>query len=333
MPVSFEVPACSRRATNVPLRRRDSTSASRMAQPRQPLRHVPARRAHLHRSELTLVVADRAAVCDAWWGSTPIVTCMEPPWSHLMGTAEGTPTYNSSCTFLFRATPRRDPERMLFVRKPDPRTASRQTLRERPRQDLETLRTNRNANRSLKYARWGWPYEIAARVVPQAVGRVSRAAGGSGAGAYDSSAQRLVAWYAPSVPWPHAVDLDLEREAQDDSDQHDGPEDDDALDGLVDHDRADDVGDDEHFEAEQDHAAEVLAQVTEGVLTASARRSRGRSERTRRVPRRSGSSPRQLRRRRRRGRRTRGRSQRVSSTRLPDLASLRGWVVRGGGRR
>ena len=45
-------------------------------------------------------------------------------------------------------------------------------------------------------------------------------------------------------------------------------EDDDALDGLVDHDRANDVGDDEHFEAEQDHAAEVLAQVTEGVLTA-----------------------------------------------------------------
>ena len=79
---------------------------------------------------------------------------------------------------------------------------------------------------------------------------------------------RLVSRKAPSVPWPHAVDLDLEREAQDHSDQHDGPEDDDALDGLVDHDRADDVGDDEHFEAEQDHAAEVLAQVTEGVLTA-----------------------------------------------------------------
>lgn len=34
----------------------------------------------------------------------------------------------------------------LFVRKPHPRTAGRQALRERPRQDLETLRTNRNAN-------------------------------------------------------------------------------------------------------------------------------------------------------------------------------------------
>ena len=63
-----------------------------------------------------------------------------------MGTAEGTPTYGSSCTLLFRATPRRDPDRTLFVRKPDPRTAGRQALRERPRQDLETLRTNRNAN-------------------------------------------------------------------------------------------------------------------------------------------------------------------------------------------
>ena len=63
-----------------------------------------------------------------------------------MGTAEGTPTYGWSCTFLFRATPRRDPNRTLFVRKPDPRTTDRQALRERPRQDLETLRTNRNAN-------------------------------------------------------------------------------------------------------------------------------------------------------------------------------------------
>src|SRR5438270_5407553 len=62
-----------------------------------------------------------------------------------MRTAEGTPTYGSSCMFLFRATPRRDPNRTLLVRKPDARTAGRQALRERPRQDLETLRTNRNA--------------------------------------------------------------------------------------------------------------------------------------------------------------------------------------------
>ena len=80
--------------------------------------------------------------------------------------------------------------------------------------------------------------------------------------------QRFVGRNAPAVPWPHAVDLDLEGEAQDHANEHDGPEDDDALHGLVDHDRADDVGDDEHFEAEQDHPAEVLAQVAERVLTA-----------------------------------------------------------------
>src|SRR5882672_3590409 len=39
-----------------------------------------------------------------------------------MGTAEGTPTYGWSCTFLFRATPRRDPNRTLFVRKPTSET-------------------------------------------------------------------------------------------------------------------------------------------------------------------------------------------------------------------
>jgi hypothetical protein len=72
-----------------------------------------------------------------------------------MRTAEGTPTSGSSCTFLFRATPRRDPNRTLFVRKPDPRTASRQALRERTRQDLETLRTNRNANPKSQVGTWG----------------------------------------------------------------------------------------------------------------------------------------------------------------------------------
>ena len=63
-----------------------------------------------------------------------------------MGTAEGTPTYGSSCAFLFRATPRRDPRGTLFDRRPTSKQRQRQALLERPRKDLETLRTNRNAS-------------------------------------------------------------------------------------------------------------------------------------------------------------------------------------------
>lgn len=47
----------------------------------------------------------------------------------------------------------------------------------------------------------------------------------------------------PSVPWPCAVDLDVEGEAQDDSDEDDDSEHYDALEGLVDDHGADDVGD------------------------------------------------------------------------------------------
>src|SRR5690349_4055297 len=80
--------------------------------------------------------------------------------------------------------------------------------------------------------------------------------------------RRLVGCDAPLVPWPHAVDLDLEREAQNHSNQHDGAQDRDVLHGRVDHDRTDDVRDDEHFETEQDHPPEVLAQVPVSVPTA-----------------------------------------------------------------
>src|SRR5258708_6509627 len=49
-----------------------------------------------------------------------------------MGTAGGTPTYGWSCTFLFRATPRRDPNRTLFVRKPTSETPAAGTSRATP---------------------------------------------------------------------------------------------------------------------------------------------------------------------------------------------------------
>src|SRR5471030_2828047 len=49
-----------------------------------------------------------------------------------MRTAEGTPTYSSTCTFLFRATPRRDPNRTLFVRKPTSETPAAGTSRATP---------------------------------------------------------------------------------------------------------------------------------------------------------------------------------------------------------
>lgn len=73
----------------------------------------------------------------------------------------------------------------------------------------------------------------------------------------------------PPIPWPRAVDLDFEREAQHDPDQHDDSQHGHALDRLVDNDRANDVGDDEHLEAEKDHPSEVLAQIAEGISTAA----------------------------------------------------------------
>src|SRR5512132_3126278 len=56
----------------------------------------------------------------------------------------------------------------------------------------------------------------------------------------------------PTVPWPHAVHLDLEREAEEDPHNHDHAQHGDALDGLIDNDRLDDIGDDQHLEAKQD---------------------------------------------------------------------------------
>ncbi len=73
------------------------------------------------------------AVWVALCGSIPMITVMIPPWSQLVGTAEGTPTYRWSYAFLFRATPRRGPDERLFDRKPTG-TSRRQAHRELPRQ-------------------------------------------------------------------------------------------------------------------------------------------------------------------------------------------------------
>src|SRR4029450_8880353 len=64
----------------------------------------------------------------------------------------------------------------------------------------------------------------------------------------------------PTVPWPHAVHLDLEREAEEDPYDHDHPQHGDALEGLIDNDRPDDVGDDQHLEAEQDAPTQLATE-------------------------------------------------------------------------
>src|ERR1035437_1935366 len=68
----------------------------------------------------------------------------------------------------------------------------------------------------------------------------------------------------PPVPWPSPVDLGFQREAQHDPDQHDHPQYPDALERRVDDDRSNDVGDYQHFEAEQDHPSKVRAQLSVG---------------------------------------------------------------------
>ena len=65
---------------------------------------------------------------------------------------------------------------------------------------------------------------------------------------------------SPAVPRPEAVDLDLEREAEQYPDHHDEPEHPDALEGAIHDDRQDDVGDDEDLDAEQDRPAQVAAE-------------------------------------------------------------------------
>src|SRR5436190_23910106 len=76
----------------------------------------------------------------------------------------------------------------------------------------------------------------------------------------------------PSVPWPEALDLHFEREAEQDPDDDDDAEHRHALVCRRDDDRPDDVSDDEHLEAEQDAAAEV---ATEPLVRSVARRSPG----------------------------------------------------------
>ncbi len=64
----------------------------------------------------------------------------------------------------------------------------------------------------------------------------------------------------PQVPRPGAVDLHLQREAEDDPNGDDHPEHPNAPLRRVDDDRANNVPDDEHFQAEQDGLAELSAQ-------------------------------------------------------------------------
>ena len=99
-------------------------------------------------------------------------------------------------------------------------------------------------------------------------------------------AAAAVRWYSPSFHGDMPLILTSSEKLSNDLNEHDGPRTDDALDGLIDDDRADDVGDDEYFEAEQDDAAEVVAQVTDGVVAARRDELAQDSDRTRRILRR-----------------------------------------------
>src|SRR5919106_57493 len=81
------------------------------------------------------------------------------------------------------------------------------------------------------------------------------------------------------MPRPGAVDLDFEREAQEDPDHDDGTEHRDPLEGGLDHDRPDDVGDDEYLEAEQDGTPDVLAELLIGALGTATEPPREQDER------------------------------------------------------
>ena len=82
----------------------------------------------------------------------------------------------------------------------------------------------------------------------------------------------------PGVPRPQAVDLDFEREAQHDSDQHDQSEHPDALQRLIDQDRPDDVSDDQHLKAKQDHPPKIGAQLPKRVRSVRANLLRVKNE-------------------------------------------------------
>src|SRR4029078_10500818 len=69
-----------------------------------------------------------------------------------------------------------------------------------------------------------------------------------------------------SVPWPDTVDLDLQREAEEDPNHDDAAEHRDAFEGGIDDDRPDDVSHDQHLQAEQDAAAQITAQSGIGLL-------------------------------------------------------------------
>ena len=69
----------------------------------------------------------------------------------------------------------------------------------------------------------------------------------------------------PHVPWPHPVDLDFQREAQHDPDQHDQSQDPYALQRLVHQDGPNDVSNDQHLQTQQDHTSEVRPQLPERI--------------------------------------------------------------------
>src|SRR3954452_19359592 len=71
---------------------------------------------------------------------------------------------------------------------------------------------------------------------------------------------------AVAGPTPDTVDLDLQREAEEDSDHDDDAEDRDAFERRVDDDRPDDVSDDQYFQSQQDAAAQVAAQTGIGAV-------------------------------------------------------------------
>src|SRR6185503_9722623 len=78
-----------------------------------------------------------------------------------------------------------------------------------------------------------------------------------------------------AAPRTGAFDLNLQREAEEDADQHDDAEHGDALERRVDDDRPDDVGHDQDLEAEQDAAAEVASQRLVGASRAHGERHEG----------------------------------------------------------
>lgn len=71
------------------------------------------------------------------------------------------------------------------------------------------------------------------------------------------------------LPWPDTINLDIERPAEQNPDQHDCGEHCHTDRSLVNYDRFDDVGDNEDFQAEKDHSTEMLPEVVICATTAS----------------------------------------------------------------